>query len=153
MDGTKLSSFIIFKGGEGGGVIWKFIGDNFPQDSVNTVQDKAWIDRRVFWSRMKRFGSLTAHISLPLTFSWMNSLFISRQIQCILFQDCGTQLYFMLGGYTSKLQVLDIGVNKPFKNYVKYRNEYFRFEDESARWVKRTDVSKWIDEPWKRVSK
>ena len=34
-------------------------------------------------------------------------------------QDCGTALAYICDGYTSKLQVLDIGVNKPFKGLVR----------------------------------
>ena len=41
MDGTKLPPFIILKGREGGRVIREFSTDNFPQDSVYAVQDKA----------------------------------------------------------------------------------------------------------------
>ena len=39
---------------------------------------------------------------------------------------CGAAVDFICGGYTSKLQVLDIGVNKPFKGYVR---------DAHANWI------------------
>ena len=32
-------------------------------------------------------------------------------------QDCVTKVNFILNGYTDKLQVLDVEVNKPFKVY------------------------------------
>ena len=32
-------------------------------------------------------------------------------------QDCGTEVDFVVSGYTSKMKVLDVGVNKPFKCY------------------------------------
>jgi hypothetical protein len=30
-------------------------------------------------------------------------------------EGCGTEVEFILPGYTGKLQVLDVGINKPFK--------------------------------------
>ena len=40
MDGIKLPPFIILKGREGGRIICKYSGDNFPQNSVYAVQGK-----------------------------------------------------------------------------------------------------------------
>ena len=68
-------------------------------------------------------------------------------------QDCGTEVDFILGGYKSKLHVLDVGVNKPFKDCPRRCYEHNRVENESSLRVKRMDVPKWIDESWKRVSK
>ena len=66
-------------------------------------------------------------------------------------QDCGTKIDFILGGYTSKLQDLDVGSNQPFKDYMKRCYEYYRVENESSMRVKKMDVSKWIDESWNKV--
>ena len=33
-------------------------------------------------------------------------------------EDLGTRVDFMVAGYTSTLQVLDVGVNRPFKTYM-----------------------------------
>ena len=39
-------------------------------------------------------------------------------------QDSGTKVDFIVSGYTNKLQVLDVGINKPFKGYIResYQN-------------------------------
>ena len=33
-------------------------------------------------------------------------------------KNCGTEADYVLPGYTSRLQVLDVGVEKPFKDYM-----------------------------------
>ena len=40
-------------------------------------------------------------------------------------KGCGITIDYILGGYTSKLQVMDVGVNKPFKGYVRQAYENF----------------------------
>ena len=34
-------------------------------------------------------------------------------------KECGSEVDSILGGYTSKLQVMDVGVNMPFKGYMR----------------------------------
>ncbi len=62
------------------------------------------------------------------------------------------QVDFVLGGYTSKLQVLDVGVNKPFKDYIKQCYEELMVQNFEVRNVSRLDVAKWIQEAWGRVT-
>ena len=33
-------------------------------------------------------------------------------------KDCETEIDFVIGGYIAKLQVMDVGVNNPFKGHV-----------------------------------
>jgi hypothetical protein len=44
---------------------------------------------------------------------------------------------FILGGYTSKLQVMDVGVNKPFKGLVRQVYDYFMIGNIENRKVRR----------------
>ena len=67
-------------------------------------------------------------------------------------QDCGTEVDFVLEGYTSKLQVLDVGVNKPFKGYVKESYEKFMVDNTDGKKASRLDVEKWVDEAWNKVT-
>ena len=65
-------------------------------------------------------------------------------------QDCGTEVDFVVGGYTSKLQVLDVGINKPFKDYV--RQDYGKFMvSKKGRKTTRLDVAKWISSAWDKI--
>ena len=54
---------------------------------------------------------------------------------------CGTAVDFICGGYTSKLQVLDVGVNKPFKGYVRDAYENWMVANPHGTKVKRQDLS------------
>lgn len=51
----------------------------------------------------------------------------------------------------SKLQVCDVGVNKPFKDYVKQEYEQFMVTQEGRK-AKRLDVAKWISKAWNSIS-
>ena len=153
MDGTMLPPFTIFKGRGGGRVINKFPADNFPQDSLYAVQDKAWVDKRVFLEWVEKVWNPFC-TNKPSTYLLMDEFSVHLMTESVhAIQDCGTEVDFIFGGYTSKIQVLDVGINKPFKDYTKRCNEHYRVENESSMRVKRMDVSKWIDESWKRVSK
>lgn len=62
-------------------------------------------------------------------------------------QDCGTEIDFIVRGYASKLQVCDVGVHKPFKEYVKQEYEQFMVTREGRK-AKRLGGAKWISNPW-----
>ena len=65
---------------------------------------------------------------------------------------CGTAVDFICGGYTSKLQVLDVGVNKPFKGYVRDAYENWMVANPHGTKVKRQDVAQWFWTAWERLS-
>ena len=56
--------------------------------------------------------------------------------------DYGSKVDFVICGYTSKLQVFDVGVNKLFQDYMKRHYDYYRVENESSVRMKRMDISK-----------
>ena len=66
--------------------------------------------------------------------------------------SCGTFLHFIPGGYTSKLQVMDVGFNKSFKSH--YRDlydEWFMHAPDGVK-PKRPDVSVWVSQSWERIA-
>jgi len=67
-------------------------------------------------------------------------------------EDCGTLLEFVPKGYTSCLQVCDIGLNKPFKDHMRaVVNEWMVANDADKR-PDRPTVSHWIDHAWQKIS-
>ena len=66
-------------------------------------------------------------------------------------QRCGTQVDNIPAGYTGAVQVLDKGVNKPFKDKLCF--EYLQWMVANAnRKPKRNDVAKWISRAWGLVT-
>ena len=65
--------------------------------------------------------------------------------------DCGLYLEFVTGGYTSWLQVMDIGLNKPFKNH--YRDQYNLWFMTLPDGIKprRQDIACWVENSWAQI--
>ena len=59
---------------------------------------------------------------------------------CNAIKECGSEVDYILGGYTFKLQVMDVGVNKPFKGYVREAYENFMIGNPENRRGRREDI-------------
>ena len=152
MDGNKLPPFVVFKGRQGGRIAREWTGaTEYPRSSVYAVQEKAWMDKRVFVEWIEKVWKPFCE-NKSSTYLLMDEFSVHLMTECVNpIQDCGTEVDFVLGGYTSKLQVLDVGVNKPFEEYVKQCYERFMVQN-AGRKVCRLDVAKWVEEAWERVS-
>jgi hypothetical protein len=64
--------------------------------------------------------------------------------------NCDTEVKFVLAGYTSKLQVMDVGLNRPFKDAIQQEFELFMVNSESGR-LHRQDISNWIWSTWESI--
>jgi hypothetical protein len=153
MDGNKLPPFVIFRGKPGGRIAREWTGNTeYPSSSVYAVQEKAWMDKRVFLEWVEKIWKPFCQ-NKNSTYLLMDEFSVHLMTECVnSIQDCGTEVDFVLGGYTSKLQVLDVGVNKPFKDYIKQCYEQFMVQNVEERKVSRLDVAKWIQEAWGRVT-
>jgi hypothetical protein len=66
------------------------------------------------------------------------------------FHRCNTEVDYIPGGYTSKLQMLDVGVNKPFKDGIR---------DELEKWIssyetrkpERSKITEFISTSWANI--
>ena len=62
----------------------------------------------------------TFFVSKPHSYLIFDEFTVHLMKLCLnAIQDCGTEVDFVIQGYVSKLQILDVGINKPFKDYVK----------------------------------
>ena len=151
LSGQKLPPFVIFKGMPNGWIAHGWTGcTEYPSTSIYTVKQMAWIDEQTFleWIR-KVWGPFCAgksstyllmdECTVHLMSSWLDGI-----------QDCGTEVDFVIPGYTSKLQVLDVRINKPFKDYVRQSYEEFMVEN-NGRKSTRLDVAKWITSAWNKI--
>ena len=91
------------------------------------------MDRKVW----QLFSSLK-----PCSYLIMDECTVHLMKSCLnAIQDCKTEVYFIIRGYTSKLQVLDVGINKPFKDYVKQFYKEFMVKNDGKK-VSQLDVAK-----------
>ena len=68
-------------------------------------------------------------------------------------QNCGTEVDTVVAGYTGRLQVLDVGINKPFQGYVKEEYEVFMRENpHGTPKLSRVNIANWISVTWKIVT-
>jgi hypothetical protein len=64
----------------------------------------------------------------------------------------GTETEFVPGGYTGCVQVLDKGVNKPFKQYTRDEFESWMVSNSLCKKPTRGEVSQWIKIAWDKVT-
>ena len=125
MSGIKLKPFLIFKGKPEGRIIREFSQLKYPDGYIYTVQEKAWIDEASFGVWIEKVWRLFCE-DKPATYLIMDQCKV-HMINSIVsqLQYLGTEVEFILAGYTSRLQVLDVGINKPFKDYLRSAYEEY----------------------------
>ena len=146
---------LFFSGSEGrGGRILKELkeGKDYPPGMFYHCNLKAWMNEAMMllWVEevwrpfaekrsvsMLIIDSHTAHMTAP----------VKKAIE-----DCGTILEFIPGGYTSKLQAMDVGLNKPFKDRLRVMVEAFVFNHQEGAKPHRRDVAEWIKEAWDGIT-
>ncbi len=63
----------------------------------------------------------------------------------------GTKVLYIPRGFTSRLQVLDVGVNKPFKHYIRQQFETFMLSNGQK--IERLHIIRWVIGSWGRITK
>eukprot|EP00474_Spongospora_subterranea_P006971 CRZ07429.1 hypothetical protein [Spongospora subterranea] len=156
MDGEKLPPFIVFTGTRNGRVIREVTGDvgirGFPTDVVMTVQKKAWVDNEVMLEWIEKvWRPWVASKFFDYSYLIMDCFKVHMQGNILdALASCKTEAEFVVAGYTSKLQVLDVGVNRPFKVYLS--DEFNKFViDNPAKNPSRQHVAMWISHAWKNL--
>ena len=154
--GEKLKPFLIFKGvpGARSRIAQEFQNPalGYPQDLVYTVQPKAWNDSDTMmqWINLV-WRPFCVEKGLPTYLIWDEfSVHLMRQTVHAV-QESGTQVDFVPGGYTGAVQILDKGINKPFKDYIKREQIQFMIDNPQLK-PRRHQVANWIATSWQRVS-
>jgi hypothetical protein len=126
----------------------------YPEDFTYNVQEKAWFDEDIFidWvdNHWKPFMDLNG-----ITFSYL-LLDVCRVHMTARSKDAllaaNIECDYIPAGYTSKLQPLDVGINAPFKSYIRNSVErYMMQHPEQGVKVHRRDVAWWISDAWAGV--
>ena len=65
--------------------------------------------------------------------------------------ECGTEIDFVVAVYTSKLQVMDVGLNWPFKDGLREVFEKLMVSSTTAKPI-RLDVAIWVSNAWNGIT-
>jgi hypothetical protein len=66
-------------------------------------------------------------------------------------QDTGTEVDFVVGGYTGRVQILDKLINSPFKGFAHDNFEHWMTTNDTRRYPTRGEVASWIDDAWSKI--
>jgi DDE superfamily endonuclease len=159
-NGEKLLPYIVFKGMKGGRIsqeISQQLKEGYPDDVVLAVQENAWFDEEIMLDWIENcWKKHTVEIDDKQMYYLILDSFAVHMTSKVreAFSRCNTEIDYVPEGFTSRLQVMDVGVNKPFKGYI--RDE---FDDwlvaNSGKKIKPTRqvVSNWIRSAFNSVSK
>ena len=115
--GAKLPLFMIFKA-KAGATVEKSLPDILPQGVVGICQEKAWMDERGMdiWVRKVWYPYVSNFNATVLLLDDFECHKQERTIEKM--NSVGTSVDIIDGGLTSKVQPIDVGIVKPFKNKI-----------------------------------
>jgi hypothetical protein len=151
--GVKLPPFVIYKGvpGPTGRISREFATLPYPVRLHYTVQRKGWMDeeRMLLWvDKVWRPFVLNRGTTMLILDAFV--VHSTARVKAA-FDALGTHVEFIPAGYTGTLQVLDVGINKPFKDNIRNRFELFMSQEENQR-PSRLNVAEWIDYSWQQIT-
>ena len=123
-DESKLPPFVVHKGTPDGTIARNFRSEGY----VNVVcQKKAWMDEHTMLVWIEQVWKPVAEVGPPklLLLDHCTSHMTAKVMKRL--GDLRTIVDYVPPGYTSKLQVMDVGINGPFKTYL--RNAYTDFNN------------------------
>jgi transposase-like protein len=123
----------------------------YPTTNHYAVQPKAWMDeaKMVDWIEQV-WQPWTATKSGPTMLILDEfAAHMTKEVRKRI-ADCGTHLEFIPGGYTSRLQVMDVGLNKPFKDSIRDQYDMWFLSANDTK-PQRTEVATWIANSWDQL--
>ena len=165
--GHKFSPYIIYKGMDtAGGTINRqmrrveaAVGEvetfeGFPTSNGYAVQENGWMTSKLMldWVEKCLRPWTEATVGPKMVILDEFSGHMTTEVRAAMV-DCGVFLEFIPGGYTWKLQVLDVGVNKPFKNHIRDSYDtWFGLNNYDIK-PQRSDVAQWVTASFDAVEK
>jgi hypothetical protein len=165
MSGEKLPPYIIFKGKDTrGSRVWKEFATpearakfGYPEGALYAVQPKAWMDEKRFldWiDRVWKPWTKRPEASPNGSYMLQDEFKVHMMASCLkAVQDCGSETDFVVGGYTGCVQVMDKGLNRPFKGYSREGFEDWMLTNFDGRQPTRGQVATWIVSAWDKITK
>lgn len=158
MTGYKLPPFIIFKGkmtqtARVRRELLNAAANHYPSGLIYKCQKQAWMDEATMleWVETvwRPFTAKKNGAPTLLMIDWAPShvgFAVKNRIA-----SCNTELEFIPKGYTSKCQVLDVGINKPFADYIREQVDRWQLRNAFDKKPSRQDVSHWIRMSWMEI--
>ena len=157
MEGEKMPPYIIFKGKlSQRSTVFKEVHEpqkyGYPRRLAYYLQENAWMDEQSMLEWIRQVWNPIANRQegiklLLLDEATAHMTTLVRQA----FTVTNTVVEFIPGGYTSKLQAMDVGINKPFKDHVRECVEDFLFNNDYSIRPRRQDVAEWVESAWDKI--
>jgi transposase-like protein len=158
---VKLPPFIVFKGSSKrtGRVLRELqVGEGYPEGCHYTCQEKAWFNEEIMLQWIDTVWR--PHVESRgsrLTYLLMDefAVHLTASVEQA-FVSLNTEVEIIPGGYTSKLQAMDVGINKPFKNHCRKQFQIWLEQNQTndGTTVKphRKDAAKWAKYAWDQIT-
>ena len=159
MSGEKLPPFIVFTGTRDGCIArqLRLLDNNqllFLVSIKYSCQPNAWVDTDIFLQWIEKVwhpfplgkGGEPTHLI-------MDDCTVHKVGRCVAaIKNCGIEDDYVLPGYTeSRLQVLYVGGNKPFKDYMReYWKEHMVANVDNSK-VQRHHIAQWVEMAWSQL--
>jgi hypothetical protein len=154
--GVKLSPLVVFKATRNKTVFKKLKQsdrDGCSSACEYTVQENGWCDQMSMDDWIQNFCNDTnAPNQLKILLLDNFSVHCTQETRSKL-AECNTYLELLPPNFTSKLQPLDVGINKPFKDRLKrlYVEDASKIATGDNFQVTRQMISHWIAKAWMEV--
>lgn len=150
LDGSKLKPLVVFKGQPGGSVTKEF--PNFDSRNSYICQPKAYCDSDVmqYWTKM----CLAPYCCDMEPAILMMDNFGPHCVRPVKIEiaKLGCIQVNLPPNMTSKVQILDVGINKPFKDRMnRYYMEFMIDNISRSPKVTRKLMARWVAESWAAI--
>ena len=155
--GIKLVPLVIFKGVKGGRVAneWKNFNSGYCSRCVYSAQEKAWCDQQMMdiWISKCYAQHLKSIDQEPFRNLLLLDNFSVHKTNAThtTLAEFGTMVQMLPPNFTSKLQILDVGVNKPFKDRLTAIWMQWMVDNDKDTKITRAIISHWIADAWEAI--
>jgi hypothetical protein len=150
--GFKFPPFVICKGVRNGQIHCGCYQNIFAESNVYTVQPSGWMDGEAFQEWVHRVITPYAWLQESNVYMALDHFSVHMQYNnTTALQQIGIEVEFIPPGYTSVLQVLDKGVLKPVKQYLREESMVFMLCNPEGTKPTREDIVLWIRKSWEQI--
>lgn len=149
LDGSKLKPLVVWKAKPDGTVFSRL--NQLDSRNAYCCQEKGWCNENVMAVWVDQcLKDYLKDISSPTLLMMDN--FSAHQTSATrnLISNLGTSMLMPPPNMTSKVQILDVGINKPFKDYMRSLYNDFLLNNPTDK-VTKVLISKWIADSWEKI--